>query len=135
EWEPGRGARRARGCGRQAWNLLLPYWRSDERWRAFGLLAAIVVLNLGAVYILVLLNAWNRSFYDSLQQRDAAAFARQLGRFCVLAAAFIVSAVYRQYLTQVLEIRCRRWLTHPFLGRWLARGPSYRLHRTGPPTS
>ena len=95
----------ARGFGRQAWKLLLPYWRSDERWRAFGLLAAIVLLNLGAVYILVLLNAWNRSFYDSLQQRDAAAFARQLGRFCVLAAAFIVSAVYRQYLTQVLEMR------------------------------
>jgi vitamin B12/bleomycin/antimicrobial peptide transport system ATP-binding/permease protein len=121
----------ARGFGRQAWKLLLPYWRSDERWRAFGLLAAIVVLNLGAVYILVLLNAWNRSFYDSLQQRDAAAFARQLGRFCVLAAAFIVSAVYRQYLTQVLEMRWRRWLTHHFLHGWLAGGAYYRLERTG----
>jgi putative ATP-binding cassette transporter len=124
-------APRARGFGREAWKLLLPYWRSDERRRAFGLLAAIVLLNLGAVYILVLLNAWNRSFYDSLQQRDAAAFARQLGRFCVLSAAFIVSAVYRQYLTQVLEMRWRRWLTHHFLHGWLTGGAYYRLERTG----
>ena len=80
----------ARRFAREAWRLLLPYWQSDERGRAFALLAAIVGLNLGAVYILVLLNAWNRSFYDALQQHDAGAFARQLERFCVLAAAFIV---------------------------------------------
>ena len=119
----------ARPFAREAWRLLLPYWQSDERWRAFALLAAIVVLNLGAVYILVLLNAWNRSFYDALQQRDAAAFAGQLGRFCLLAAAFIVSAVYRQYLTQVLEMRWRRWLTHHFLHAWLDGGAYYRLER------
>ena len=87
----------------EAWRLLLPYWRSDERRRAFALLAAIVGLNLGAVYILVLLNTWNRSFYDALQQHDAGAFARQLGRFCLLAAAFIVSAVYRQYGSSNLQ--------------------------------
>jgi putative ATP-binding cassette transporter len=121
----------ARRFVRDAWSLLLPYWQSDERRRAFGLLAAIVALNLGAVYILVLLNAWNRSFYDALQQRDGGAFARQLGRFCFLAAAFIVSAVYRQYLTQVLEMRWRRWLTHHFLRGWLDGGAYYRLERAG----
>src|SRR5262245_35799552 len=121
----------ARRFAREAWRLLVPYWRSDERWRAFGLLAAIVLLNLGAVYILVLLNAWNRNFYDALQQRDAGAFARQLERFCVLAAAFIVSAGYRQYLTQVLEMRWRQWLTHHFLRDWLAGGAYYRLERAG----
>ena len=120
-----------RRFAREAWRLLLPYWRSDERRRAFALLAAIVGLNLGAVYILVLLNAWNRSFYDALQQHDAGAFARQLGRFCLLAAAFIVSAVYRQYLTQVLEMRWRRWLTHHFLHGWLGGGAYYRLERAG----
>src|SRR5262245_15718856 len=121
----------ARRFAREAWRLLVPYWRSDERWRAFGLLAAIVLLNLGAVYILVLLNAWNRSFYDALHQRDAGDFARQLERFCVLAAAFIVSAVYRQYLTQLLEMRWRQWLTHHFLRDWLAGGAYYRLERAG----
>lgn len=120
----------ARPFAREAWRLLLPYWRSEERRRALGLLASIVVLNLGAVYVLVLLNAWNRSFYDALQERDASAFTSQLGRFCLLAAAFIVAAVYRQYLTQVLEMRWRRWLTHHFLDAWLDGGAYYRLERT-----
>jgi hypothetical protein len=42
-------------------------WRSEERWRARGLLAVIVALHLAAVYVLVLLNAWNKAFYDALQ--------------------------------------------------------------------
>jgi putative ATP-binding cassette transporter len=119
-----------RWSARDAWQLLLPYWRSEERRIALGLLAVIVILNLGAVYVLVLLNAWNRSFYDALQQRDAAAFIPQLGRFCLLAAVFIVVAVYRQYLTQVLEMRWRRWLTHHFLDAWLGGGAYYRLEQT-----
>ncbi|HXJ34139.1 MAG TPA: ABC transporter ATP-binding protein/permease [Candidatus Eisenbacteria bacterium] len=121
---------RVRRFARDAWQLLLPYWRSEERRSALGLLAVIVLLNLGAVYVLVLLNAWNRSFYDALEQRDAAAFAHQLGRFCLFAAAFIATAVYRQYLTQLLEMRWRRWLTHQFLDTWLGGGAYHRLERT-----
>ena len=47
--------------------LALPYFQSDQRWQARGLLAAIVALNLAAVYMLVLINDWNRVFYDALQ--------------------------------------------------------------------
>jgi len=112
---------------RDGWRLVLPYWRSEDRRAARGLLAAIVVLNLGAVYVLVLLNAWNRAFYDALQQRDYTAFAHQLGRFCILAGVFIATAVYRQYLTQTLEMRWRRWLTDEFLRGWLGNRVYYRF--------
>jgi putative ATP-binding cassette transporter len=117
---------------RYAWRIILPYWRSADRRAALGLLAAIVALNLGAVYVLVLLNAWNRAFYDALQQRDFSAFTHELSHFCWLAGLFIVTAVYRQYLTQKLEMRWRRWLTDKFLGRWLADRAYYhfeRIHR------
>nr|MCU0926138.1 hypothetical protein [Hydrogenophaga sp.] len=40
--------------------LTLPYFKSEEKWKARGLLLAIVLLNLGAVYMLVLINEWNR---------------------------------------------------------------------------
>src|SRR5215470_14521009 len=112
---------------RDARRLILPYWRSEDRRAALGFLAAIVVLNLGAVYVLVLLNAWNRAFYDALQLRDYIAFAHQLGRFCLLAGVFIVTAVYRQYLTQMLEMRWRRWLTDEFLRGWLGDRVYYRV--------
>ena len=56
------------------WTLTRPYWFSDERWQARGLLAVIVGLNLGIVYINVLLNQWNNAFYNALQDKDYAVF-------------------------------------------------------------
>jgi putative ATP-binding cassette transporter len=54
---------------------------------------AIVALNLAAVYMLVLLNDWNRLFYDALQDRNEEVFWRELLRFGYLAFGFIVIAV------------------------------------------
>jgi vitamin B12/bleomycin/antimicrobial peptide transport system ATP-binding/permease protein len=112
---------------RDAWRLAKPYWVSEEKWSARGLLLAVVALNLGNVYISVRINAWNNAFYNALQKLDGAEFFRQLGVFCILAAAFIVMAVYAQYLSQMLQIRWRRWLTRRYLGAWLADRSYYHL--------
>ena len=110
--------------------LSLPYFRSEEKRKALGLLTAIVALNLGMVYILVLLNDWNRGFYDSLQNKDQPAFWQELGRFGWLAASFIAVAVYKFYLTQSLEIRWRRWMTNDYLRRWLSGHAFYHMELT-----
>ena len=113
---------------RQVWHLSAPYFRdSTEKWRARGLLAAIVLLNLGAVYMLVQINEWNRVFYDALQNKDAGVFWTQLGRFTYLAMIFIVIAVYRFYLTQLLQLRWRAWMTRDLMHRWLAADAFYRM--------
>ena len=91
------------------------------------MLAGIVVLNLAAVYMLVLINDWNRLFYDALQNKDQPVFWQQLGRFTYLAFAFIIIAVYKFYLTQLLEVRWRAWMTAHYLQRWLAGHAFYRL--------
>ena len=111
----------------RVWALSAPYFRSEDKWKARGLLAAIVLLNLGAVYMLVLLNEWNRVFYDALQNKDAAVFWTQLGRFTYLAFAFIIIAVYRFYLTQLLEVRWRAWMTAHYLQRWLNDHAFYKM--------
>ncbi len=114
----------------EAWRLSRPYFESDEKWRARGLLVAIVLLNLAAVGMLVLINDWNRLFYDALQNKDAAVFWDQLGRFSYLAFGFIVIAVYKFYLTQLLELRWRAWMTRQLLGRWLSNQAFYTLELT-----
>jgi putative ATP-binding cassette transporter len=123
--------RRALGSGvsflRRVWSLVTPYWRSDQRLTAWGLLVAIVALTLGGVYVNVLFNDWNRQFYDALQDRDFDSFKSLLLYFGVLAAIAIVGAVYRLYLTQMLEIRWRAWLTERYIGAWLDRQAYYRL--------
>src|SRR5450830_676779 len=111
----------------RVWALSLPYFKSEERWKARGLLATIVGLNLAAVYMLVLINDWNRVFYDALQNKQADVFWQQLGRFALLAAVYIVIAVYKFYLTQWLELQWRRWMTRHYLQRWLGQHLYYRL--------
>lgn len=113
---------------RQVWHLSAPYFRSsDERWKARGLLAAIVALNLGAVYMLVQINEWNRVFFDALQNKNQDVFWTQLGRFTYLAMIFIVIAVYRFYLTQLLQVRWRAWMTRDLMHRWLSGHAFYRM--------
>ena len=45
-----------------AWRLMKSYWKSKEKWRARGLLAGVIALSLGQVYMLVMLNQWNNVF-------------------------------------------------------------------------
>ena len=42
------------------WALTKPYWFAKGAWAARALLSAIVVLNLGLVYVNVLIKRWNR---------------------------------------------------------------------------
>ena len=112
---------------RRVWALAWPYFFSEEKWRARAMLAAIVALNLALVYMAVLFNDWNKLFYDALQEKNQSVFWTQLGRFSYLAFAYIVIAVYKFYLTQLLEMRWRSWMTRHTLQRWLAGQAFYRL--------
>ncbi len=111
----------------RVWTLTTPFFTSSEKWKARGLLAAIVLLNLAAVYMLVLMNEWNRLFYNALEKRDQAVFWAQLLRFTYLAFGYIVIAVYKFYLTQLLELRWRAWMTRHYLQRWLSNQAFYRM--------
>src|SRR4051812_48049204 len=116
---------------RDVWALARPYWSSEERWAARGLLLVIVALNLGLVYISVLLNDWNRQFFNVLQERNGPQFLPLMLQFGLLAGGFIVIAVYRLYLRQLLQIKWRRWLTDHYLERWTAHRVYYRLQLAG----
>lgn len=119
---------RQRSFLRDFGTLAGPYWSSEERWSARGLLLLVVSLNLGQVYLLVLVNTWYQQFYDSLQNLDQAAFGGLILRFTAIAVFYIATTVYSLYLRQMLEIRWRRWLTDRWIGDWLADRAYYRMH-------
>ena len=111
----------------RVWALAAPYFKSEDKWKARGLLLAIVLLNLGTVYMAVQFNDWYRLFYDALEKRNQPVFWQQLGRFSYLAVFAIVIAVYKFYLTQLLEMRWRGWMTRNYLTRWLSNHAFYKL--------
>ena len=113
---------------RRIGRLAAPYFlRSEERWKALGMLLAVVALNLGTVYMLVLNNQWYARFYDALQEKNQTVFWREIIVFCEIAAAYIVMAILKFYLTQLLQLRWRAWMTRHYLQRWMADNTFYRL--------
>jgi putative ATP-binding cassette transporter len=109
------------------WRLASPYWRSDERRPAWALLGAVVALNLASVFMMVQVNAWYNDFYNAIQAYDQPGFVALLWYFLLLAAVYILIVVYQLYLTQMLQVRWRRWLTARYTDRWLSGQTFYRM--------
>jgi vitamin B12/bleomycin/antimicrobial peptide transport system ATP-binding/permease protein len=112
---------------RTAWCLARQYWTSEEKSCAWALLIGMITLNLANVYVGVRINEWNRAFYNALQSFDAKALFHELGVFAILVACAVGASVSALYLSQVLQIRWRRWLTLRHLTAWLADRAYYKL--------
>lgn len=119
---------------KDVWYLTKSYWQSEEKKKAFFLLACIIALTLGVVYMLVLLNSWNNSFYSALQNYDAQKIFSELIHFSWLAAIYIILAVYSYYLQQTLILNWRQWLTTKFIDIWLQNKTYYNLQMFGKDT-
>lgn len=119
---------------RDVWYLTKSYWQSEEKKKAFFLLGCIISLTLGIVYMLVLLNQWNNSFYSALQNYETEKIFDELLHFSWLAAIYIILAVYSYYLQQTLILHWRRWLTNRFIDIWLKNKTYYHLQMFGKDT-
>ncbi len=113
------------------WRIAAPYFRSEDKLAGRILLGAVIAIELALVGIDVLLNQWNNRFYNALQDKNWDGFLREIGIFSVLAACYIVLAIYQLYLNQWLQIRWRRWLTGHYLGEWLQDANHYRMQLQG----
>jgi putative ATP-binding cassette transporter len=109
------------------WRLVVPYFKSEDRKFAIPLLIGAVALTFTGVGLEVLFNDWNRRFYDSIQNKDAATFWREITFFSVLAVFFILNFVARSVVSPYLRLRWRRWLTRTYLAQWLDGRGYYRI--------
>ena len=109
------------------WRLVVPYFRSEERWIAIALLAGAIGLTLASVTVNVAFSEWNRRFYDSLQNKDEAAFWTEMVNFGWIAALAIAFGVARGLVSPYLRLRWRRWLTGHYLDHWLDGRGYYRI--------
>ncbi|MGK9231554.1 ABC transporter ATP-binding protein/permease [Inquilinus limosus] len=114
--------------------LLMPFWRSKEKWPAIGLLAAVLALTFGTVYLSVQFSYWRNRWYTALQNYDVATFWHEIMIFAGLATVWVLVNVYNAYLNQWLQIRWRRWMTDHLIGEWLQDQAYYRQQLTGSPT-
>ncbi|WP_051304680.1 ABC transporter ATP-binding protein/permease [Chitinilyticum litopenaei] len=116
------------------WQLARPFWQSQEKLKAWGLLVLVIGLSLLMVYLSVQINAVYQTLYDAIQQYDSKAFWQSIFKFSWIAMLHIAVAVYAIYFQQMLEIKWRRWLTGELTARWLQNQHFYRIQLTDPST-
>jgi putative ATP-binding cassette transporter len=108
-----------------------PYWLSDERWPARGMLVLLVLLLLGQTAFSVLFNQETGEFTSALAARDTDRFWASIWRYtAILVAAVPIYALY-YYVRDTLGLRWRRWLTDSFLARYFSQRAYYRLNTSG----
>jgi len=126
--------------GRQVWNVSGGFFRGDDAWKVYALLAVLLAFSLFSVRMNVLFSYWSNDFYNSLQfgaeaiatkndaglDRSQAAFWSALGLFGILATIHVVRALIAYFIGEAFEIRWRLWLTDHVTADWLTGNAYYR---------
>jgi putative ATP-binding cassette transporter len=111
--------------------LLRALCRSRYRTR-LGILALILVgVVLANTYGQIRLNAWNGSFYDTLERRQFWALGNELLTFLVIISGLLTLVVAQTWLQETIKVRLREWLTHDLLDQWLAPRRAYLISHAG----
>ncbi len=117
---------------RQLWqrffDIAAPYWRSEQRGSALGLITLLVLLLLGQTAFAVLLNEQTGEFTSALAARDGARFwhAIQLSLGLLIGAVPTYACYY--WVRDTLGNHWRRWLTHRFLQRYFGDRHYYAIN-------
>ena len=99
-----------------------------ERWVAWGLVIALVVINQLQVGISVRLSFFNRDWFNAIQNKDQATFWSLLYTvFLFWAAIAVISNLIEYFIESVLKIRWREYLVEHYGAKWLGEGSHYRM--------
>ena len=124
---------------REAWSLAKPYFTSEERWIAWGLIFLVVALSLSVVGLNVVINFWNGDFFNAIQAYDEKTCLRLLYEpiirvngspypmigFAELIIIYVPIFTYSTYFSQMLQIKWRQWLTTHYVENWLTQRAYY----------
>jgi putative ATP-binding cassette transporter len=109
------------------WEISRMYWFSDEKWKARGTLAVLLVLLSAFSSINILFSYLNRDLMTALQEKNLTAFYHCLFLF---AGGFIiatpVTALFN-FVQQKTAINWRLWLTTNFLDKYFQNRAYYHI--------
>ena len=112
---------------KQFWDIAKPYWFSEEKWKARGMIALLVLLLLGQTEFNVLFNEQTGEFTSALAAKDADRFwyAIKFCLFILIVAVPIYSFYY--YVRDKLSVYWRQWITHQYLDNYFSNRAFYKL--------
>lgn len=120
-------ARRRPGFAARFMRLAGPYWRSEHKWRAHSLTAALILLTIGQVSLAIWTNLWSAALFNALEQRSMERFLAQIGVFAIIVTATMAVTTTHLWVKRRLQLDWRRWLTQRLLDGWMAEGHHYQI--------
>jgi putative ATP-binding cassette transporter len=112
---------------RSFYRLSRPFWGSRSQWLAWLMLAGVIGMGLLVVQINVWINAWSKTFYDTLGAFDTEALYALMGQYSLYIGSYVLIYVYLDWLRKGLVIRWRQAMTERLVGQWLGDQAFYRL--------
>lgn len=110
------------------WEIALPYWFSEEKWRARGLLALALLLLGGGIATGLLLTYAQGDMTTALQSRNRSEFYRAILLFFGCIIPCIPITVYGNYIPGKLRLNWELWLTNHFLEKYLSNRAFYSIN-------
>jgi vitamin B12/bleomycin/antimicrobial peptide transport system ATP-binding/permease protein len=95
------------------------------------LIIGLFLVIVATAYSQILLNAWNKPFYDALSRRDLRDFLRQLGVFFMIAGGLLVLNVAQKWLGEMLKLKLRDGLVHDLVRDWMLPRRAFWLANAG----
>ncbi|MFD1036697.1 ABC transporter ATP-binding protein/permease [Sphingomonas hankookensis] len=114
---------------RHAFGLIRDYWTSKDWKFAWAALIALIAFQFGLGYMMLGVNRWQQTFYESVEQREVARFVPLVMTFVGLLAVQILWIAVEPVVTQFLSLRWRTYLTEKYLDRWMARHRYVEIER------
>jgi len=96
------------------------------------LVAAVVVIVVATAYGQIVLNRWNKPFFDALSRRDLREFLVQLGIFFLIAGTVLILNVAQRWLTELVKLKLREGLVHDLVQGWMLPRRAFWLAHAGP---
>lgn len=109
--------------------VLLPFWFSQERWIALGLLAIILSITFLGTYGFVALNDIQGKLTDALVATDWNALKPLFVMSMLLGGLTVLLPIASTYVLGYLTLKWRTWMTNAFLKSWTDECNFYALER------
>ena len=109
------------------WRLAKPYWISDQKYIAFGLLAATIVLSGSVKAANVVFSYVNRDLMTALADRDASTFSHKMMLVIIYNVIQAPVVAIDGWILGKIIINWRQWLTEQFLQKSFHDRAFYRI--------
>jgi putative ATP-binding cassette transporter len=107
--------------------LIAPYFSNPNSNCSWVFLAAVISLGLLNLCISLIYMMWAKEFWDTLEKKEGDKFMPLMIDFIFLVSTWIMVGTYAGYVSMMMIIHWRKFLTMWFLQKWLRAKAFYNL--------